>query len=108
LKELTLQLVDFDLAIRLKHRARERYRERDNNHNGRFACGRRRAPTLRRFGATRGGLTMSRARSGTSRRATGVDATRKTDDTHGATFRAIRSRADRARGLRATSPTLAS
>jgi hypothetical protein len=108
LKKLTLQLVDFDLAIRFKHRAREGYRERDNNHDGRLTYGRRRAPTLRRFGASRCGLTMSWARSGTSRWTTGVDATRKTDDAHDATFRAIRRRADRARGLPEISPTLAS
>ena len=108
LKELTLQLVDFDLTIRLEHRARKRNCERDDNHNGRFARGRRRAPALRRFGATRSGLTMSWARSGTSRCASGVDSTRKTDDAHDATFRAIRRRADRARGLRAISLTLAS
>jgi hypothetical protein len=108
LKKLTLQLVDFDLAIRLIHRAREGNRERDNNHNGRLTGGRRRAPTLSRFGASRGGLTMSWARSGTSRWATSVDATRKTDNAHDATFCAIRRRADRARGLLAISPTLAS
>lgn len=112
LKKLTLQLVDFDLAIRFEHRANERDREGDDNHDGRLTGGRRRAPALRRFGAPRCGLTMRRARGGTrlwsSRGTTGVDAPRKTDDAHDATFRAIRRRADRARGLLAISPTLAS
>ena len=112
LKELTLQLVDFYLAIRFKHRAREGYRQRDDDHDGRFAGGRRGSPTFRRFGTPRRGLTMSGARRGPSLWAigltTGVDATGKTDDAHDTTFRAMRRRAERARGLRAISPTPAS
>ena len=112
LEKLTLQLVDFDLAIRFKHRTRKGYGERDHDDDGRLTGGRRRTTALRRLGTPRSGLAMSRARRRTSLWAigltTGVDATGKTDDAHDATFRAIRRRAERARGLRATSPTPAS
>jgi hypothetical protein len=112
LEKLTLQLVDFDLAIRFKHRAREGDSESDHDDDGGLTGGRRRTPALRRLRSTGSGLAMSGARRRTSRWAigltTGVDATGKTDDAHDATFRAIRRRAERARGLRAISPTPAS
>ncbi len=107
LKKLTLQLVNFDLPVRLEHRSGQRNRQSDDDHHRRPTRRRRGTPALGYFGTPWSTVSVGRTSGGTARRTSRVDTTWKADDTHGATFRAARRRAERARGLRAISPTLA-
>ena len=119
LEQLTLERVQLDLSIGDHHAAGHRQRQREDHHDARFAKRRGAAPgpgnrtaprrhgdvrrTATDIGSSVGPDLRSRARTG----AAGIDSPRKGNDAHGS-FRATRSRAERARGFRSISLWLAS